>query len=308
MSVFDKSVQTALDIIAPGHVTAKSDIKRANDYLNRAYDAVRKEMFEEQIRVITEAANGDNEKYREGIRDMVDIPFNLFQYRTKKHSGAFVGRDDLKEKVERLFKLREQVSATPVVKKPSKASQEALIRERSEINNIAAEFDVLKPSITQDYIDQVRNGFTKTVETYENDWAKINRISVYSPDYRRWSFVRRHLRSVDGHCAGRNSEMEINEEYLTKCAKNYADDQVAAFVAKLSLKLVDLENVELRNVSPHSFEFNLVGRLNNKTVNVVQSIKYGVSKLGTPYVQWPALIYVEGQRVSEKEFQQMTGE
>lgn len=264
----EENIARVTAIIEPGFVTTKQALKDANNYLSNAFDRIRNE-----------------------VRNY-DFPFNLHQYRTAKHE-QFLNETQIAV-VNQLVELRAQVKVTEVRKAETKEQREQRIAAASPIANIAAEFDVLKPGIKADYINVVRKRFDNVVSAFLGEWYDINKNMP--------AFVRAHAKKVNPNDYGRGAEYMIDEERLEKKAQEYADDQVAAFVRKLSLKLVDLENPELVNVKPHGFEFNIVGTLNGQTVSVVQNIKYTTSKLGTPFVQWPALIYVDGQRVSEKEF------
>lgn len=271
----EENIAKATAIIEPGFVTVKADIKRANDYLNNAYSRIRSQVME---------ATSYNS----------DLPFDLHQYRAAKHEGELDGNQEWIDTINRLVGLRAEVKATPVQKKESKAQREQRIAAASPIAKIAAEFDALKPGIKEDYINRVRKSFENVVGAFLGEWHQINKEMS--------GFVRVHTKTVEEYNYSRGAERMIDEVLLEKKAQAYADEQVGAFVHKLALKLVDLENPQLINVKPGAFEFEIIGTLNNKTVRVVQNIKYGWSKFNNPYVQWPALIYVDGGRVSEKEF------
>jgi hypothetical protein len=300
-------INQATAALEADHFETKSAQKNVLDGLNRAYAFIRKDAEDEMRDRIRAAAGDDIDLYYAGMRKKVDLPFDLHQYRDRKHDVCFMGNTDRHTTVLKLVELRNQIKDMEVVKKPTKAQQEAVIRERSEITNIAAEFEILKPGIAQDYIEQVRFGFENMVKKYESNWTKLARMPYGSYDSKRWSFVRNHLRPVSGASSyGISEPMEIDEERLTKLANQYAEDQVTAFVEKLALKLVDLDDVTLDHVDPHTFIFKLSGTTNTgKVITVVQNIKYGTSKLGNPYVQWPALIYVDGQRISEATFKEL---
>lgn len=271
----EENIGRAVAIIEPGFVTVKADIKRANDYLNNAYNRIRSQ--------IMEVTNYNS-----------DLPFDLHHYRAAKHEGELDGNQEWIDTINRLVELRAQVKATPVQKAETKAQREQRIASASPIGKIAAEFDALKPGIKEDYMNRVRKSFEYVVGAFHGEWRQINKEMS--------GFIRFHTKTVKEHDYSRGAERMIDEVLLEKKAQAYADDQVGAFVHKLALKLVDLKDPQLINVQPRAFEFEIVGTLDDKTVYVVQTIKYGWSKHNNPYVQWPALIYVNGQRVSEKEF------
>lgn len=305
MSRTEEYIERAATLRDAGFTT-KAAQKDALDFLNRAYDRVRNEVADEYREYMrSETDDGEDESlWSDLMQDYPDLPYSLAHYRPAKHELYLDANLERIALVNRMVELRDAIKAAPVVKKQSKAQREQAILKRSPIPAIAAEFEPLKVGVKEDYISQFRTTFTNLVNTY--GWEKLNRNNVYHYDQNAWSFVSRHL-TYDNY-ASKDQPREVNEERLDKLATQYANDQVDAFVHKLALKLVDLENVELHNVQPHSFQFSLTGTLNVQKVEVHQNIKYGVSKLGNPYVQWPALIYVDGQRMSELEFQKMTEE
>lgn len=268
-----KYIETARTAGEAEFFTTKAAQKNALEDLSRAYDILR------------------------DLATTYDLPYSLAHYRAAKHEALFGGNASHINIVRTLVELRAEIKAMEVRKPETREQRERRIAASSPIANIAAEFEPLKPAVKEDFINQVRNTLDQLVSKY--GWEGLNKLSPYSYDHKAWSFVRRFL-GVNNY--DRTAPREINEEYLDKNATDYAEDQIGAFVHKLSLKLVDLTDVALHDVRPNSFQFTLTGSLNGKAVVVNQSIKYCVSNQGTPYVQWPALIYVDGQRVSEKDF------
>jgi len=281
--------------------------KDALDHLNRAYEIVRRAARDEQTDRLRAASAGDDELYFAGLRKLIELPFNLNQYRDAKHAGCFMGNVEPRSQVLALSALRDKIKAMPVVKVETKAQREQAILARSEIPNIAAEFNLLKPGIIEDYKKQVEASFALFLGKYENDWVVIaNRRGFSTYDYQLWDFLRQHLVNEDVDNTNRYAPKKIDEDRLNKLAIQYADDQVAGFVHKLSLKLVDLKNVKLSKVQGYSFVIR--GNLpNGDTVGVVQNLKYNTSKYGVPFIQWPALISVNGASISELDFQNLVG-
>ena len=268
--------QTALN----AGFNTKAARKNALDNLGRAYDLVRRQTYD--------------------FETTGELPYSFAHYRPAKHEDALCNDQTLIKTVSRLLSLRETIKNALINNPVSNAQQERAILQRSPIPAIAAEFEPLKASVKQDYINKVRTMAAALLEEYNNDWSSLSQINVYSNNHRVWTFVRNHVKYINNKPAG------IDEDRLDKLATRYANDQVDAFVHKLALKLVDLENVKLHGVNTGSFEFALTGNLNDQRVKVVQNIKYGLSKFNNPYVQWPALIYVDGKKVSELEFQKLT--
>jgi hypothetical protein len=268
-----KYIETARTAGEVEFFTTKAAQKNALEDLSRAYDILRR------------------------LATTYDLPYSLAHYRAAKHEELFGGNASHINIIRTLVEMRGAIKDMEVRKPETREQRERRIAASSPIANIAAEFEPLKVGVKEDFINQVRNTIARLTKKYT--WAELNRLPYHSYDYKAWAVARSFL-TINNY--DRNAPREINEEYLDKKATQYADDQIDAFVHKLSLKLVDLTDVELHNVRPNSFQFTLTGNLNGKRVAVTQNIKYCVSNQGTPYVQWPALIYVDGQRVSEKDF------
>jgi hypothetical protein len=123
-------------------------------------------------------------------------------------------------------------------------------------------------------------------------------------EYHQWQFVRPKCRAVKhddrpfftpGH--DRPLDYVLDDERVRKFAESNADAIIAQCVAKLVEKLGALDSVEILDF--HGFQrFTVRGVRNGHTVAVEQSMIINVSPKGKLFNQFPALIYVDGVKVS----------
>jgi predicted nucleotide-binding protein (sugar kinase/HSP70/actin superfamily) len=95
----------------------------------------------------------------------------------------------------------------------------------------------------------------------------------------------------------------VKQEWLEKCAKEYAEQAVQSFVAKLTKKLGALTDVQV--LWANGDRFTIVGKLGDRDVKVHQDRVFKVSTQGTPFHQWPARIYLDGKFTPEAAFKKV---
>lgn len=98
----------------------------------------------------------------------------------------------------------------------------------------------------------------------------------------------------------REGDHFFNEEFAQREAKQFAEAQFASFVAKFTKKIGDPENITVNFKGGGNC--TLIGNVNGHAVKIDQSTVWKVSSRGTHYCQFPALIYVDGKRVFEKNY------
>ena len=166
----------------------------------------------------------------------------------------------------------------------------------------ATEFAKLAPAIAADYVAYVERLHAAMLAQHGSYSAlrSLRSFNLGRYEYNRLAMVRRYLNSsaLNGYTS---PEPGMNREFLAKEAAQYADDQIASFVAKLSKKLGDLTHVEVKRAND-SFECVVTGRMGEHAVSVVQNQKGVCNSHGTYFHQWPALIYVDGKRMTEAAF------
>lgn len=167
--------------------------------------------------------------------------------------------------------------------------------KKNSINHIVEAFDALVQQIAADHEAYVLATYNRFMEQHGPGLRKqfTNSFGHTAAVFR--AVIHPYLASGD----------ELNTEHLKKRSEQYAKDQVAGFTAKLVKKLKDLDDVTFARLHGGG-SFTIRGALGGRRVMVDQRCIINFSVKGTPFHQWPALIYVEGKRVSEKEFKELS--
>jgi hypothetical protein len=96
----------------------------------------------------------------------------------------------------------------------------------------------------------------------------------------------------------------LDRETIAKEGMRYAEDTIAEFNAKIERKVSGLKNVTVKNIN--SAEFVITGtHADGQTVSIVQRHIINVSKLGTPFNQFPARIRIDGKAISEAAYNKL---
>lgn len=96
------------------------------------------------------------------------------------------------------------------------------------------------------------------------------------------------------------NDVVFNEEFAQKEARQFAEQQFASFIAKFTKKIGDPQDITVKFKG--GGDCTLIGNVNGHAVKIDQSTVWKVSSRGTHYCQFPALIYVDGKRVFEKNY------
>lgn len=177
-----------------------------------------------------------------------------------------------------------------------------------KITNIAAAFDMLKPGLAEDFIKSVTERCEQLLAKYESDARKMSSLgSSYSYDGETYRAMRGFLTATARHPVSNFAiSYGVDHDRIAKEAVRYADFTIAKFVIKLTAKLADLDDVEFVQ-SQYGTDFSICGKLNGREVQVDQRQILNWSPKGNPFHQFPALIYVDGKKVSEKQFKELAG-
>jgi hypothetical protein len=166
-----------------------------------------------------------------------------------------------------------------------------------------AAFQPAAEKITADFVRYVTNVFNR-ISQDDVFGPSLNCRNAYHRDAAALRFIRAFTEEIpgaNGHLSYRPAAPKrLRAEYLAKCARDYADAQIASFVAKLVKKLEGLDVAEVINQS--GLTFVIKGSLNGHAVLVEQTQVFKVSSKGTPFNQWPARIYVDGKFTPEAKF------
>jgi len=168
----------------------------------------------------------------------------------------------------------------------------------ADFTNIRTELQQFFPTIRADFIKKIERDFVDCADMFDTHAANI----CYDRRYARYCVVRGYT-SYDRYAE--NPVRTLNVPRIEKHADEYAQAQIDAFVLKLERKLSDLDEVNVDSINLHGFEFVLSGKRGDDNVTVEQRVVFKCSSKGTPFVQWPARIYVNNKFTSEKAFKEM---
>lgn len=158
-------------------------------------------------------------------------------------------------------------------------------------NTFATAFADYAPVIAADFSAYMRRRVERMIA------EGMNARKAYDFDKQAYSFAK-----SDGDRLG-SLIVGVSEEWLAKCAAEYAEATIQSFVAKLTKKLGALTDVEVRRADGATFV--ITGKLGDKAVRVEQSQIFKVSPRGTFFHQWPARIYVDGKFTPEAAFKKL---
>ena len=254
-----------------------------------------------------EAIESLNRQYDElvrGIRNF-DLPYSLCHYRPAKHDRLV--SSDMALQIKGLLAARDVIKATPIVKPlPAKQRREAEITLRfGENASLKAAMLSYAPALAAEFDAGWRHEIAKRLHRGDN---KLEYIGYYGKNkdvseqdrthnnerYQFWQNVVNNLRFADDNGKLRSAE-------LAAAAKKYGEETATGWYYKMSTKLGKATDVKAIS-DPTRGNLTLSGTVNGFNVVIEQQVVYKVSSKGTPFHQFPALIYVDGKFMTEAEF------
>jgi len=112
-------------------------------------------------------------------------------------------------------------------------------------------------------------------------------------------------RFVEGVSFRGEGEARLNSERMAQAAAEYADAVVAEWAGKVREKLGELNNATVARMDGVGFVIR--GERAGRAVTIEQSMIVNVSRLGRPYNQFPARIYVDGKFTSAAAYKKLFG-
>ena len=158
-------------------------------------------------------------------------------------------------------------------------------------NTIATAFADFVPVLAESFAAYHRRRVARMIE------QGMTSREAYAFSKESYSFAKTDGNTLSSKVVG------VSEEWLAKCAAEYAQHTVSAFVAKLTKKLQTLSGVDVRRADGATFV--ITGTLGDKAVRVEQRQTMNVSPKGTLFHQWPARIYVNGKFTPEAAFKKI---
>ena len=122
------------------------------------------------------------------------------------------------------------------------------------------------------------------------------------PAYARvWSETMKYVTRSNGNTM--DSPVVIDETALSTFVERWADSELESVIEKLASKVGNLANVKVTDASCNASFVTVTGtNANGDTIVIKQNQTLNVSSRGKLFNQWPALIYVNGKKVSEAQY------
>lgn len=206
-----------------------------------------------------------------------------------------------------LVELRQKMKDAPVNKPLPKAVREQQRLESARgsmdptINDIVAKLEALKPVVAEEFREEVTRRAENLVGLIQSGKDVKTYLKTRPEEAGMQAFLLGESQNGALHVKG------VDAAKIEKESVHYADDQIQRLISKLLYKIGNLSNVALERMNPHSLEFVLTGDLGGKKVRIRQSRIINSSASGTLFHQWPALIYVDGELVSESQYKGLGG-
>jgi hypothetical protein len=161
------------------------------------------------------------------------------------------------------------------------------------MTDLATALEAHKPALEARFIGFTTARFNRLVE----EFGPALRGIYNSDQARNWGAI--------AGCTVRlgdrvSSEYALDDARLAAAAKQFADETVAAWAAKIDAKLGELTDAEVRHLD--GTRFNIVGMKGDRRVCIEQDMIVNVSNKGTLFNQFPARIYVDGKFTSAAKF------
>lgn len=157
-------------------------------------------------------------------------------------------------------------------------------------------FEQFKPiavNVEEWMIDRVKRAHARWTELSDGNAPKFGyRYSDRSDEARAYARCCSFIKY--------NSDGELDGERLAKKAKEFGEDTVLGFVAKLISKLGDIEMTNLHFMG--GGDFTIHGTANGHAIRVDQQTVYKLDSRDKPYCQFPARIYVDGKFTPAAQF------
>lgn len=166
----------------------------------------------------------------------------------------------------------------------------------TEAQALRSALDAYKPQVAGSFVAQREALFARVVEAHGPTlrgvgncwtWAKVFRNAL-AP------FVRR---------GGGDAVLLVDA--LAEAGAAYADAVIEEWLGKIMAKLGELEDANVERLD--SATFRISGQHEGKRVDIEQTCIVNVSKLGMPFNQFPARIYLNGKHISEAAYKKMRG-
>ncbi len=171
---------------------------------------------------------------------------------------------------------------------------------------VAALFETVRTALQEDYAASVQSQLDRLIHLFGKTRGHVSKARRCRRNFGAFKAIAPFLDS-QGHRSFtdiQRLDARLDHAKVAKAADRFASDTIDAIVAKVLSKVGDLDEAfTLRLQGAGGFEvFGMVG---GSTVLITQKRILNVSSKGKLFNQWPALIYVDGTKVSQKAFAEM---
>ena len=171
---------------------------------------------------------------------------------------------------------------------------------------VAAIFEPVRTSLREDYTASVQTQLDRLTHLFGPTRGELSRARRCHRNFGAFKAIAPFLDSqgLRSFADIQRLDARLDHAKVAKAADRFASDTIDALVAKVLSKVGDLdEALTLRLHGGGGFE--LFGMVGGSTVLITQKRILNVSSRGKLFNQWPALIYVDGNKVSQKAFAEM---
>ena len=161
------------------------------------------------------------------------------------------------------------------------------------MTNLTTALEAHKPALEAYFVGFAERRFANLVRQFGPALR-----GVYNSDQaRNWGAIASLARSLGDRVS---SEYVLDADRLAAAATQFADATVATWADKISAKLGDLTDANVRHLD--GYRFAVTGMKGDRKVTIEQDMIINVSNKGTLFNQFPARIYVNGKFTSAAKF------
>lgn len=157
------------------------------------------------------------------------------------------------------------------------------------MTDLTAALNAFRPELEARFVSHVERTLARLIEKF----GPALRGIANAGEYHQWQ-------GIVAACRRSEEGVAVNPAQLARMAAGYAEDTVAAWLAKIEAKTGDLDGAQV--VRGTGAAFTITGTRDGRRVVIEQDMIVNVSSRGTLFNQFPARIYVDGKFTSAAKF------
>ena len=173
---------------------------------------------------------------------------------------------------------------------------------QTKITNLEAAMLAHKPALQADYARQMRRVYNNLVAAYAGESKNIRKAANSFDHFHMWAVIREVVSYVEQDFA--TVAIVLNDARVEAVAEALAVEAVEEWRGKLEAKLEGATDAECTYFAGNYITIH--AKFNGKPVKIEQQRILNHSPKGKLFNQFPALIYVDGKKVSEAAYKKMT--